>query len=419
MALYIISLLGTGGDVWPGIVIARELQQRGHSVVVLSYDYFKIEITSAGLSFISIGTSESYLAQITQASFWARNSHLKALEENGYLRQAFQPEYEYIASRQSERPNLVCTRNAYGARFAAEKFGLMCLCLAYSPTQLVTAARLPYSLPYLSRLPLWIKNILASLGDHFYNQPLLPKMNILRNEVSLPPIQRMREWNFFSNPSIALFPAWFDDISNVVEASVYQGDFIFYMQDEGALLADDLEDFLQAGSKPIVFTFGTGIAHVESIFRRAVYALKRAGRRGIFITKFEQNLPFQLSSEDVLIIKFANFSALLPRVALIVHHGGIGTAAQAIRAGIPQLIIPQAFDQPDNAYRLKSLGLAEFLGNPKFSAEQLEAKIEKSITGINFEKLQQLQQSLRESVGGEKVAEICEQFFDKVGSSNL
>lgn len=413
MALYIMSLLGTGGDIWPGIVIARELRRRGHSVVVLSYDYFKMDILSAELSFISIGTSESYLAKITQANFWARNSHSKALEENGYIRQAFQTEYEYIASRQSERPNLVCTRNAYGARFAAEKFGLMCMCLAYSPTQLVTAARLPYSLPYLRNFPVSIKNILVYLGDHLYNQPLVPKINILRNEVSLPPIRRMREWNFFSNPSVALFPAWFDDVSNVVEASVYQGDFIFFMDDENALLPDDLEDFLKSGSKPIVFTFGTGIAHVENIFRGAISALKRAGRRGIFITKFDKNLPESLPNEDVMTINFANFSALLPRVALIVHHGGIGTAAQAIRAGIPQLIIPQAFDQPDNAYRLKSLGLAEILENQKFSVKRLEEKIEKAITKINIKNLQQLQQRLFENMGGGKVVGICEQFFDE------
>jgi UDP:flavonoid glycosyltransferase YjiC (YdhE family) len=94
MAQFIFTLLGTGGDVWPGVAIASELQRRGHSVVVLSYDYFADEMERTKVPFISIGNSKDYLANVTTARFWERNGTSKGLDENGYLRQAFRPVYD-------------------------------------------------------------------------------------------------------------------------------------------------------------------------------------------------------------------------------------------------------------------------------------------------------------------------------------
>ena len=64
---------------------------------------------------------------------------------------------------------------------------------------------------------------------------------------------------------------------------------------------------------------------------------------------------------------YAPFSAVLPRAAALVHHGGIGTAAQALAAGRPQLGMPMTFDQPDNAARLERLGVGRWLPPNRFS----------------------------------------------------
>ena len=55
---------------------------------------------------------------------------------------------------------------------------------------------------------------------------------------------------------------------------------------------------------------------------------------------------------------------LAPRAAAIIHHGGIGTAAQAVRAGIPQFLAPVFFDQFDNAARLETLGVGRRMEAP-------------------------------------------------------
>ena len=56
--------------------------------------------------------------------------------------------------------------------------------------------------------------------------------------------------------------------------------------------------------------------------------------------------------------EYAPYSTVFPRAAVNIHHGGIGTSAQALRAGLPQLVRPQAYDQFDNARRLIDLGVA-------------------------------------------------------------
>jgi UDP:flavonoid glycosyltransferase YjiC (YdhE family) len=71
------------------------------------------------------------------------------------------------------------------------------------------------------------------------------------------------------------------------------------------------------------------------------------------------------------------FSQVLPRCAAIVHHGGIGTCAQGLAAGIPQLVMPMGFDQPDNATRLARLGVAGWVTPGKFTGKRVAVALEK------------------------------------------
>ncbi|MFH5821234.1 glycosyltransferase [Georgenia sp. AZ-5] len=88
------------------------------------------------------------------------------------------------------------------------------------------------------------------------------------------------------------------------------------------------------------------------------------GRRRV-VHQLPSTLP-----PDVLHVGWTPLARLLPRTAGLVHHGGIGTLAHAIRAGVPQLIVPFAHDQPDNANRVRALGIAERLDRRRFTAER-------------------------------------------------
>src|SRR6185436_13395214 len=94
------------------------------------------------------------------------------------------------------------------------------------------------------------------------------------------------------------------------------------------------------------------------------------GRRGILLTRHREQVPDNLPRE-VIHIDYAPFSQLLPRCAALVHHGGIGTSAQALASGVPQLVTPFTHDQPDNAARLKRLGGAEVLPSSRYRAHRI------------------------------------------------
>jgi rhamnosyltransferase subunit B len=74
-------------------------------------------------------------------------------------------------------------------------------------------------------------------------------------------------------------------------------------------------------------------------------------------------------------IDYAPLSHLLPHAAAIVHHGGIGTLAQALAAGIPQLIIPYALDQPENASRVRALGVGDSIAMHRADEKGLSEKL--------------------------------------------
>src|SRR4029077_17247403 len=121
-----------------------------------------------------------------------------------------------------------------------------------------------------------------------------------------------------------------------------------------------------AAPPPIAFTFGTGMMHGARLFRASIEACERLGARGILLTGFSDQLPAPLP-RLVHHCPYASFQKLFPRCAAVVHHGGVGTTAQALAAGVPQLVLPLAWDQPDNAARVKGLGVGDRL-SPNSSA---------------------------------------------------
>src|SRR4029078_11194284 len=94
----------------------------------------------------------------------------------------------------------------------------------------------------------------------------------------------------------------------------------------------------------------------------------KLNRRGLLLTRHKDQLPKQLPP-NVRHESYAPFGRLLPRCAALVHHGGIGTTSQALRAGVPQLIMPMSHDQFDNAVRVRRLGVGGEVKRRKYRAE--------------------------------------------------
>jgi UDP:flavonoid glycosyltransferase YjiC (YdhE family) len=110
--------------------------------------------------------------------------------------------------------------------------------------------------------------------------------------------------------------------------------------------------------------------HAKDFFRSAVDACQRLGRRALFLTRFAEQIPANLPS-TIRHFSYVPLAPLLPRCAALVHHGGMGTAAQAMAAGVPQLIMALAHDQFDNGDRIKRLGIGDWLTPRWFSGRRV------------------------------------------------
>jgi UDP:flavonoid glycosyltransferase YjiC (YdhE family) len=125
---------------------------------------------------------------------------------------------------------------------------------------------------------------------------------------------------------------------------------------EQATVSAEVEEFLAGGPAPVLFTPGTAAAQQTKFFRESVEACRLAGLRGMLVTSHSQQIPRDLPP-GVRAFSYVPFGKVLRRCSALVYHGGVGTLAQGIKAGIPHLVVPNSHDQPDNARRVEQLGL--------------------------------------------------------------
>jgi UDP:flavonoid glycosyltransferase YjiC (YdhE family) len=225
-----------------------------------------------------------------------------------------------------------------------------------------------YRSPVLPGLPMpdWAprawKRFVYLLSDALVlDRVAAPVVNAMRAEQGLPPARSvLGNWWLSPQRVIGLFPNWFAQPQPDWPAQVRLTGFPLYDGLGAEAVPAGLDEFLEVGPPPVVFTPGTMMRHPRRFFEAAVEACCRWGRRGLLLTRYRDQLPARLP-EGVRHFDYVPLSRVLPRAAALVSHGGIGTVSQALAAGIPQLIMPLGFDQFDNAARLERLGVAATL----------------------------------------------------------
>ncbi len=122
-----------------------------------------------------------------------------------------------------------------------------------------------------------------------------------------------------------------------------------------------------------------------SFYRESVKATRILKLRSLFLIGNDPkyHLPVPLP-EGVAVVDRAPFSKLFPRATAVVHQGGIGTIGQALRAGRPQLLVPFAFDQPDNALRVQRLGSAQVLYPRQYTAPRAARRLDDLIGASGY-----------------------------------
>ncbi|OUT68056.1 MAG: hypothetical protein CBB70_07265 [Planctomycetaceae bacterium TMED10] len=382
MARMILIALGSSGDVHPVLGIAEELARRHHEVFVVTNPSFESLVKRLGFQFRPLGTAAEFDAVADDPDVWHPVRGIKMLVRWAILH-TMRPIYELLEELHIPDQTVVAAPlTAFGARIAQEKFGIRLATLHLQPVVFRSVYDTPRIPPMLTgpRVPHWLKRLQFYLADRLLVDPILTReTNAFRGELGLRPVQRlMNRWCHSPDCVIGLFPDWYASLQADWPPNTHLTGFPLW--DESVLDARDqgLQKFLEAGTPPLVFTPGSAMRHGKDFFEVAVAATEQLGKRAILLSQHAAHIPVGLPA-GIVHFPYVPFSQLLPQAAALVHHGGIGSTGQALSAGIPQLIMAMAFDQPDNANRVQRLGVGGGLSRHQFQAPRVTKMLDRML----------------------------------------
>lgn len=381
----VLSTIGTYGDTHPLIAIALELRRRGHTPVMALPELYRPKIESAGLEFCpvrpNIDPSDTRLVAMIY--------DVKKGTETGlrdflfpHIRETY-ADLLAAATTPARADLLLLGELNYAGPIVAEITGIPWASYVLAPFSFFSAFDPPVLPPYprlarADRTPGMgrVMRRVARLTTRRWPQPIYD----LRRELGLPrgpnPI-----FDAKNSPHLvlALFSRVLGSEQKDWPANTLISGFCFFDAEKGsAALAPHLEEFLSSGPPPVVFTLGSAaVLAAGRFYEHSARAAARLGVRAVLLIGDDpRNRPRQELPPSICIADYAPYSALFPRAAAIVHQGGVGTTAQALRAGKPMLIMPYSHDQPDNARRMRRLKVARTIQRAHYTPLRVAHKLQ-------------------------------------------
>ena len=389
---FVFATFGSLGDLHPYIAIARELRRRGHRPLIASFEELREAVEAASVEFTPMRPAMSAFGErtalIEQLFDPWRGPELMV---RGMFIPHVRESYQDLARACHGADFLVTHPLAFAGPLLAQKEGLRWASTALSPMTLFSAIDPPLfpAAPWmhwarrLGVLPYRLLFHIPRAMVRRWEQPLRE----FRAELGLPATDAITQFEGQHSPrlNLALFsrtlaapqPDW---PVNTVVCGFPRYDGV----PPDASVQEELETFLASGEPPIVFGLGSSAVMVAGDFwYAAIEAAHRLGQRAILLTGTP---PGSLGAvpPTVKAFNYVPYSAVFPHALAIVHSGGIGTLAQALAAGRPQLIVPVAFDQPDNARRAIKLGVARSIPFGKTSADTLVRELGRLLAAPDF-----------------------------------
>jgi UDP:flavonoid glycosyltransferase YjiC (YdhE family) len=358
----ILSCWGSYGDLFPYLALARGLAARGVTPIVATRPYYRERVEAEGFGFLALepDLDPSDRALIARVMDPAKGSAV-------IVRELVMPHVRttFAAIREATRAaDLVVTHPlTFASRLAAEAERRPWISTVLAPAGFFSTHDFPVFAPYpglvrLARIaPVVARGFLtvARRATTAWTQDLAR----LRTELELPPVPApLFEGQFSPFGTLALFSRVLAGPQRDWPPRTTLTGFPFY--DERTTMTPSLEAFLNAGEPPVVFTLGSSaVGAAGTFYQESLDAVARLGCRAVLLVgRNPDNRPRTELPASVAAAEYAPHAALFPRAAAIVHHGGVGTTAQALRAGRPTLIVPHAHDQHDNARRAAALGVS-------------------------------------------------------------
>ena len=373
----LIYAMGSAGDVHPFVGVGKALQARGHEVIVATSAFFEDVVRRAGLGFRAMGTVADFERIQGNPHLWHPTKALPSI-----IKHAVNPSYEPIleVARELVIPGetvILASSLAWAAMTVRELLEVPVASVHLAPSLFVSTYRQPvmHGAPVPQDAPRFMKAIQWAIAEKVVDFHVLPELNRFRKRHGLSPARGMIHGWHSPDRVIALFPEWYAAPQPDWPQHVIQTGFPLFDESGQREVPRELEDFLNDGDPPVVFTPGSAMDRGHEFFDEAVKALKLLGKRGILISRFSDTVPADLP-DGVRHFSYVPFSQVLPRTAAMVFHGGIGTCAQTLRAGIPQLLMPMAHDQLDNLSRVHDLGTGDGLHPRQFKGKRIAATLD-------------------------------------------
>lgn len=386
----VFSTYGTFGDVNPLVALCLELKRRGHRPVLAIPEMFRPRIDPLGIDFAPVRpVQDPSDTRLIAMVYDIKHGTEVGLRE--FLFPSLRDSYDDLAAAvhaDGGADLLVAGELAYAAPIVAEKTGIAWASYVLAPFSFFSGYDPPVLPPYptLARA----QSAFPPLGHvvtrfaRFVTRKWPEPVYALRRELGLP---RGRDPIFDAKYSDRLALALFSPVMGKPQPdwprSIRTTGFAFYdgTGSEG-VLPPELAAFLDAGPPPLVFTLGSAaVMHAGDFYEQSAEAAEILGERAVLlIGADDRNLPKRRLPDSICVTRYAPYSKIFPRASVLVHQGGIGTTAQALRAGKPMLVMPYSHDQPDNARRVRRLGVAEVLGRNQYKARPAAQLIRKLLS---------------------------------------
>lgn len=365
----LLSTIGSRGDVQPLAALALALQALGHEVRMCVPPDFVAWLGTLGITAVPIGPELRSTAQAKPGGATPTPEQLRQMI-GGTVAAQFT-----TISAAAEACDVIVGATALqvAAPSVAEQMGIPYVFAAYCPAVLPSSHHAPPVLVMRGDKPAAADADFVALwaqDAQRWNVTWGPVLNARRTALGLAPMSDVRSHVLTSQPWLAADTALAPWPDSTDEAVLQTGAWI--LPDERAL-EDEVAAFLAAGEPPIYFGFGSIRAPVD-MSRVMIEAARALGRRAI-VSRGWAELSLVDDGPDCLSIGDVNHQALFKCVAAVVHHGGAGATTAAARAGAPQVIIAQHYDQFYWAQRIHDLGIgaAHPLGAP--TAESLASAL--------------------------------------------
>ncbi len=388
MSRIVVTTIGSLGDLHPYIALAIELRDRSHEIVFVTVKDYAPKIESLGFEFQPLRPDYTAIddPQI-MAQMMDRYQGTERVFKD-FLLANFRESYTALLAAAKDADFIVAHEVVFAAALVAEQLRLRWAVCTLAPGSFFSAYD-PFVIPpypFLAKLPFGVPvnrlvRELAKIATRDWGKPIRQ----LRRELGLAPIigNPVIDAKFSPYLVLALFSRAIGAPQPDWPPHTIQTGFTFYDGESERAIAPALQQFLAAGEPPIVFTLGsTAVLTPGEFFQTSVAAAQRLNRRAVLL--IGNNPPPVNLSDRIVAFDYAPYSAIFPHAAAIVHQGGIGTTAQALRAGRPTLIMPYSHDQPDNAARVERLGTSRTIAREDYFPDRVAQQLADLLTNDRY-----------------------------------